>query len=81
MQEMWVQSLGWEDPLEKEMAYPLQCSCLENPTKRGAWWAIAHGVEMSQTQPTTEQQTSIGITESSYYLFTEFLIGAYRILK
>ena len=20
MQEMWVQSLGWEDPLEKEMA-------------------------------------------------------------
>ena len=20
MQEMWIQSLGWEDPLEKEMA-------------------------------------------------------------
>ena len=20
MQEMWVQSMGWEDPLEKEMA-------------------------------------------------------------
>ena len=22
MQETWVQSLGWEDPLEKEMAAP-----------------------------------------------------------
>ena len=27
-QEMWVQSLGWENPLEEEI---LQCSCLENP--------------------------------------------------
>ena len=23
---------------------PLQYSCLENPTDRGAWWATAHGV-------------------------------------
>ena len=31
--ETWVQSLGWEDPLEKGMAgYPLQYSCLENST-------------------------------------------------
>ena len=21
---------------------PLQCSCLENPTDRGAWWATVH---------------------------------------
>ena len=26
MQETWVRSLGWEDPLEKEMATP--CSIL-----------------------------------------------------
>ena len=32
MQETWAQSLGWEDPLEKEMAtHSIQCSCLENP--------------------------------------------------
>ena len=31
MQETWVESLGLEDPLEKEMANPLQCPCLENP--------------------------------------------------
>ena len=31
MQEMWVQFLGWEDPLEKEMATYAKCSCLEIP--------------------------------------------------
>ena len=30
MQETWVQSLGWEDPLEKGTGYTLQCSVLEN---------------------------------------------------
>ena len=28
----------------------LQYSCLENLMDRGAWWAIVHGVEKSQTQ-------------------------------
>ena len=36
-QESEVQSLGREDPLEKEMA--TQYSCLENPMDRGAWEA------------------------------------------
>ena len=104
---MQVQSLGWEDPLEEEMATrssmlagkfhgqrtvagyspwshkesdttkhahiataaqtilfsmtshvytggghnnPLQCSCLENPMDRGAWWATVHSVANSQTR-------------------------------
>ena len=29
---------------------PLQCSCLENPMDRGAWWAVVHGVSKSQTR-------------------------------
>ena len=29
---------------------PLQYSCLENPTDRGAWWATVHGVTKSQTR-------------------------------
>ena len=29
---------------------PLQYSCLENPTDRGAWQATVHGVPKSQTQ-------------------------------
>ena len=28
---------------------PLQCSWLENPMDRGAWWAAVHGVTQSQT--------------------------------
>ena len=29
---------------------PLQYSCLENSTDRGAWWATVHGVTKSRTQ-------------------------------
>ena len=29
---------------------PLQCSCLENPRDRGAWWAALYGVAQSQTR-------------------------------
>ena len=28
---------------------PLQCSCLENPRDRGAWWAAFYGVAQSRT--------------------------------
>ena len=28
---------------------PFQCSCLENPVDRGAWWATVHGVTKSWT--------------------------------
>ena len=28
----------------------LQCSCLENPRDRGAWWAAISGVPQSQTR-------------------------------
>ena len=49
MQETWVQSLSWEDPLEKGTSYPLQHSCLENSMDRGSWWATVHGVTKSQT--------------------------------
>ena len=31
---------------------PLQCSCLENPMDRGAWWATAHGIAKSRTRLT-----------------------------
>ena len=43
MRETQVQSLGQEDPLEKEMA--LQYSCLENPMDGGAWQATVHGLQ------------------------------------
>ena len=50
MWETWVRSLGQEVPLEKGMAPPLQYSCLENPTDKGAWWATVHVVAKSRTR-------------------------------
>ena len=47
--ETQVQSLDWEDPLEKEMVNPLQYSSLENPMDRGAWRATVHRIKKSQT--------------------------------
>ena len=49
LQEMWVQSLGQEDPLEDRMAYPLQYSFLGKPMDRGAWRATVHRVTKCQT--------------------------------
>ena len=50
MREIRVQSLSREDPLEKEMATPLQYSCLENFMDRGALYATVHGVTKSGTR-------------------------------
>ena len=50
MQETRVRSLGWEDPLEEEMATHLPGeSCLENPMDKRAWRATVHGVTKSLT--------------------------------
>ena len=57
MQEMQVQSLGWEYSLEEEMA--IHSSILEKPMDRGAWRAIVLGVTKSQTQPRTQTDTFI----------------------
>ena len=43
MLEMWIQSLGQEDPLEKETATH-SSSCLKNHMDRAAGWATVHGV-------------------------------------
>ena len=44
-QEIQVLSLGWEDPLKKEMANPLKYSCLGSPMDRGAWQATVMGLQ------------------------------------
>ena len=35
--------------VQRRQWHPLQCSCLENPMDRGAWWAAVHGVAKSWT--------------------------------
>ena len=49
-QGTYIQSLGWEDPLQKEMATHSSYSCLENPMGRGVWQATVHGVAKSRTR-------------------------------
>ena len=49
MQETWVQSLGWEDSLEEDMATTPVFLHGESPVDRGAWQATVRGVEKSQT--------------------------------
>ena len=45
---MWVRSLGWEDPLEEEMATPKTILACRIPLDKGTWWAIVCRVTKSQ---------------------------------
>ena len=49
---------------------PLQCSWLENPMNRVAWWATVHGVTKNRTQLSDSAHTHMYIYIFSYmYLF------------
>ena len=50
MQETWVQSLGWEGPLEEDMATHFSILAWRSPMDRGAWQATVHGVAKSRTR-------------------------------
>ena len=41
---------GWGRSPGEGNGNPLQCSCLENPTDRGAWQATVNGVTKSRTR-------------------------------
>ena len=43
----WVTSLS---RIGEGSGNPLQCSCLEKPRDRGAWWAAVYGVAQSRTR-------------------------------
>ena len=50
MQETWVQSLGWEDPLEEGLATHSSILAWRIPMDRGSWRATVHGVAKGQTR-------------------------------
>ena len=43
MQKTWVQSLGWEDPLEEGRAAHSSILAWRLPVDGGAWWPTVHG--------------------------------------
>ena len=54
MQEIWVRSLGWEDPLEEDMAIHSSILAWKIPMDRGAWQATVHGVAKSRMKLSTQ---------------------------
>ena len=54
MQETWVRSLGWEDPLQEGMASSILAwrICMD----RGVWWVTVHRVTKTQTRLSNEEQ-------------------------
>ena len=50
MWETWVQSLGLEDPLEKELTTHSSILAWRIPMDRGTWQAIVHGIAKSWTR-------------------------------
>ena len=56
MQETWIRSLGWEDPLKEGMATHSSITAWRIPKDRGAWRATVHGASESDT---TEQLSTV----------------------
>ena len=67
MWETWVQSLGWEDPLEEGMATHSNILAWRIPIDRRVWWATVHGghkelgmTEQLSARAHTHTHTSLG---------------------
>ena len=73
MQETRVQSLGWEDPLEKRTGHPFQYSGLENSMD-----SIVHGVARvrhdlaTKLLPLLDHRRSREFQKNIYFCFIEY---------
>ena len=45
MWETWIQSLGWENPLQEDMASHFSILAWRIPMDRGAWWATVTKIQ------------------------------------
>ena len=67
MQEAWVQSLGWEDPLEEEMATHFSILALEIPWTEEPCGLHTTGSQRARHNLTTKQQQILTIQRQIGY--------------
>ena len=61
---------------------PLQCSCLENPRDRGAWWAAVYGVAQSRTRLNRLSSSSSRMSYNSFICyFIELKLQRFGVLE
>ena len=65
MQETWVQSLGWEDPLEKEMATHSSILAWEIP-----WTEEPGGLQSMGSQESDMTEQLNHTSSDTFYSFT-----------
>ena len=61
MEETWVGSLCWEDPLEEGMATHSSIFAWRMLMDRGTWWDTVHRITKSRTQ----------LSDKHYYTYTK----------
>ena len=71
MQETWVQSLGWQDPLEKGTHSSILA--WKNPMDRGAWLSTVHGVTKDLDMTQQLNNKNIGTRELNYIILSTFV--------
>ena len=83
MWEIQVWSLGWEDPMGKEMATHSSTLAWKNPTDGGSWQATVHGVAKSRTRLSDFTFTFIHILKAehkAWHRLTECMGAPKRVL-
>ena len=77
MQETWVPSLDWEDPLEEGMATHSNIPAWRIPMDRGAW-QVTYSPWGHKESDTTEQLSTAQHTQNIHHTFLEEIIKLNR---
>ena len=77
VQETWVRSLDWEDPLEKEMAPHSSILAWKIPWEDEPGWLLSTGLQKSWVQLSTQTYTHTHDPQSLQCSFSDPLQKAF----